>query len=817
MDLYQTLVENNALNIVTDTREPFPEGAAFFALQGPNYDGSLFIEDARRQGARFLVSSKEVPSSPSCEAICVADTRTALQDLASEHRRRTPIPLLAITGSNGKTLLKDFLALILSETKGLFCSPGSYNSFIGIAKSLLMIKPGNALGVIEVGVSASGEMGEKAKMVKPNYGVLTNIGLAHFEGFGSRRAIAKEKMELFKDIPEDGWVLLPDEPLLKNAAQQLKCKVFIVGRDERLPRLESVQHLQTGKSVLFIQYPDGSHYEVIVPIDGAFPEVCETLFMGMCIAHLFGVTPAVVVGAAKRYRPPQDRMEIWKSERGHLLVNDAYSSDPVSAHACLQVFKDYPSARKIFVFGGMPELGSQKDYEHRIVAEEVSRLNVDILLTVGTLGKLTHQTFKSLKPNGVAFHYDGIEPLLVASEDLIRPGDVIVIKGPHKLKLDQIATRFKAHLSKTAYYIDLGRLEYNIKTWRDHLKPGTRLLVMIKALAYGSDAIQIASFLQQHVDQFGVAYIKEAVTLRQHGIRKDILVQLVMEEDVDEVVRLDLQPVVFDLKIVKVLSEAAVRAGRVLRVHLEVDTGMGRFGADPSRVLELAQAIDGLPGLTLYGLMTHFSSADDSQSDPFSLEQMRTFEKIQEQLKSCGLSPEVCHAAATAAAARFSDSHYDMVRIGLGIYGVYPADCVSEAIRLKCPLALVSKVASIKEYPEGHPISYNRRYITTRKSRIAYLPIGYHDGLARRWGDGWSVIIDGKKAPIVGAVCMDFTPVDVTDLPEVTVGGEALIFGEWHGQRNPIEKLAALEGTIPYEILCRLSERIQRIYLRNRY
>lgn len=800
-------------HLITDTRLAFRPNTLFVALDGPNYRGTSFLQEAFDKGAIAVICGPTKRQAPPGKYLLkVDDPLKALRAIAGDQRSAMTVPILGITGSNGKTMLKELLATLLASHCKISKSPGSFNSYVGIALSLMRLKTQTELALIEVGISAAGEMAHKARMVRPNHGILTNIGLAHFEGFGSRERIASEKMQLFNEIGPDGWVLLPPDPLVKNLARELKAQVYYLGESPTLPHIAAAHNLGHGRSALEIQYPDGQLFPLELSVDFAFREVFETILAGLSAAHLLGVKPDVAIESAARYHPPLGRIEVWKSPVGSILVNDAYSADPVSVHSCVRVFDEYPGRRKVFVFGGMGELGKRDAYEHRIVAEQLARAKVDVLLTVGEHGMKVVSTYQERYPEGHVHSFADMDQLTDFTEGFAQPNDVIVVKGPRSMNLEQISVRFKARLTQSVYYIDLARIRENLMLWRQHLNPGTKVLVMIKALAYGADAVQIASFLQAHVDFFGVAYAKEAMSLRSNGIDAEILVQLVLPEDCDDVVRMGLQPVILEEEVAHLLSAAAVAAGKVVKVHLEVDTGMGRFGVFPEKVAQLGKLVQQLPGLEVQGLMTHFSSADDPASDDFTHSQIDRFKQAIAMLAQEQIHPPLLHAAATAAAARFPEAHFQMVRIGLGIHGIYPSQAVRQAIQLKCPLALVSKVSSIKNYPKGYPISYNRTFITERASRIAYLPIGYHDGLSRRWGKGWSVMIAGQKAPIVGAVCMDFTPVDITDIEGVKVGDEALIFGEWHGIENPVEDLAALEGTIPYEVLCRLSSRIQRIY-----
>nr|WP_279382520.1 alanine racemase [Acanthopleuribacter pedis] len=725
-----------------------------------------------------------------------------------------PGPTLAITGSNGKTILKDFLAHSLMSRELVYASPGSYNSQVGVALSLLARRTPVALAIIEAGVSQQNEMQHLAAMIRPRHGVLTNIGLAHFEGFGSRAAIAREKIQLFRDLPPEGWLLIPDDPLLDEALlADIRCPIYRFGSDPRLPKLIATSPAGRGRSQLHLAFPDGQETFLQVAIDYSWREVFQTLLAGICTAWLFGISANSITRYGGAFNPPLNRLELWQSEQGCLLANDSYSADPVSTRSCLSLFDHYQGKNTWFIFAGMGELGERGAYEHRVIGELAARKQVKHLLLTGPHADATAEGYRHAFAEGVVHQFDDTAALTRYADHHAKEAEVVLIKGPREARLDTLTNLFKSKLTQTVYYISLTKIRDNALAYRGLMPADGKLLVMLKAFAYGTDAGQIARFLQTHVDFFGVAYVKEAVSLRRQGINNEILVQLVLPDDVDEVARLDLQPVVFSLDVARALNTAAERHNTRIKIHLKVDTGMGRFGVFPDQVGPLAAAIQELKHLQIEGLMTHFSSADDPEADAFSREQLAGFEQARAALNALGIDPPLCHAAASAAAARFPEARFSMIRIGLGVYGIYPSREVAETLVLKCPVTLLSQIGSLKTYPPGYPISYNQRFTTKRESRIAFMPLGYYDGLSRKLSNQGYVIVNGRRAPIVGSVCMDFTAVDVTGIEDVAVGDPVLVFGEWRGNSIRVEELAEMEGTIPYEVLVRWSHRIQRIYL----
>lgn len=801
--------------IETDTRLAFRADALFAALDGPNYRGARFLAGAAQRGAvAALTSAATCAEAPGLPLIQVASPLRALQQLAAHHHAALPAETLAVTGSNGKTILKDFLAHSLMNRDLVYAGPGSFNSQVGVALSLLARRAPVKLAVIEAGISQCNEMEHLAAMIRPRYGVLTNIGLAHFEGFGSREAIAREKMKLFADLPADGWLLLPDEPLLDAACTAaIRCPIYRIGADPRLPRLVAATPAGHGRSQLELAFPDGRQCFLNVGIDYSWPEVFQTLLAGVCAAWLFGHSPDDIARFGAGFNPPLNRLELWQSPRGCVLANDSYSADPVSTRSSLSLFDHYPNKKTWFIFAGMNELGARGEYEHRVIGELAARKQVKHMLLTGPHAQAVADGYRKTRPQGEVHLFASLAELTQYADTHAKEAEVILIKGPRESRLDALTHRFKSKLTQTLYYINLTKVRDNALAYRSLMPADGKLLVMLKAFAYGTDAGTIARFLQTHVDFFGVAYVKEAVDLRRQGINSEILVQLVLPDDVEEVARLDLQPVVFSLEVAQALNEAARAHGKIINIHLKVDTGMGRFGVFPDQVKPLAAAIKSLRHLRIEGLMTHFSSADDPNADAFSLEQLAAFARARNALAELDIHPPLCHAAASAAAARFPDARFSMVRIGLGIYGIYPSTEVATDIQLQCPVTLLSQIGSLKTYPPNYPISYNQRFTTRRESKIAFIPLGYYDGLSRKLSNQGYVYVRGQKAPIVGSVCMDFTAVDVTDIDGVTVGDPVLVFGEWHGNTIRVEELAAMEGTIPYEVLVRWSRRIQRIYL----
>ena len=807
--------------IQTDSRMPFAEGSLFVALRGPNHDAHDFLNDAQAKGASaaLVKATYRVPESILIPCLKVDDPLVGLQNIAAYHHQNSGLPALAVTGSNGKTIFKDLLVSILSQNFSITASPGSFNSQVGVALSLLQLNSKADLAIVEAGISQPGEMTRLEAMIRPRYGVLTNIGYAHLEGLGTQARIAKEKAILFQNLPAGGWLLTPTKTSLPwTETAHLKCPhhVFADPAAPSFPKLLRIRRLETNLSLTEWQFREGETHPITIPVDAAWSYLFETILAAVTAARLFGSDPNSIAEALSHFEPPQNCLELWQSQQGFSLINDAYSSDPVSVRAGLATLGTFTHKRRVFLFGGMLGLGEGTTYQHGLVGEEAARQQVDWLITVGETAAAARSAFLQKRPHAKADGLTDLDSAIALLESELGPGDSLLIKGPRQARFADAAQRLKGHLSPTSFTVNLSKIRHNLLIFKALFKSQPKIMAMVKAFAYGMDAAVVARYLQTiGVSHFGVAYLREAGELRRAGIYHPIVVQLVLAEEAESIVRQGLQPVVFDLAVARALSEAAETMDKQVPIHIKIDTGMGRFGMFPDELPHFLEALEQFPRLSIEGVMTHFSAAEDPGADDFTREQLRRFQTCLDILEAHGHHPPLVHAAATSAAVRFPQARFSMVRLGLGLYGVSPSPAVSACLPepLACPFALQSKLGFVKTYPTGYPISYNRRYKTTRPSRIGFIPMGYHDGLSCGLANRGHVKIGALDAPMVGSICMDFTAVDVTDIPEAEPGSPVLILGSHRGRHLPVEAMAQQLATIPYEVLSRLSRRVQRVYI----
>ncbi|MGZ4872981.1 MAG: alanine racemase, partial [Candidatus Angelobacter sp.] len=681
--------------VCTDSRGAAP-GALFIALKGQHSDGHRFLTDAFRNGASAAVVAQDKQAGlvveKSWPLVVVPDPLPGLQALARWHRREYFQRVLAITGSNGKTIVKDALKSLLAGRQVL-ASPGSYNSQLGLPLAVLSAEKPEPLAILEVGISAPGEMAVLEEIARPDYGILTNIGLAHVAAFGSREGIAREKMKLFERIPKDGWLLLPSaEPTLDAPAQKIKCPIHRIGDKNELLSLKPLS-LSADGQVLELSVPSEGSRSVTVKTRS--PEIISDLHYAAYAAHLLGVPFEDIAAALDNYAPTSTRMELWSSPQGIRIINDGYSSDPISVHAALRsaTLGASRSGRKMFAFAGMRELGANSAREHAQVGAQAAECGFSHLFLVGN-GELatTADGYKRVRPEGNVLQVNSADELKDRLLPFLRPGDTVLFKGPRNAGMVKAVRDLSGAIAQRCLWVNLAAIEGNIARFRRHCGGAVHIVAMLKAMAYGTELAQLGSWMSQlGIHHVGVSSANEGVAVRKTGADQDILVFLSEREDVDNLLSYRLTPVIYSAELVDAFAAALAGSGRTLDVHLKVDTGMHRLGVPPATAVELAQRIRSSGVMRLTGICTHFASAEDPASDDFTRQQIAAFNRVIAGLKENGFHDLQIHAANTAGAIRFPEAHYNMVRIGLGLYGIYPSDAAREIIDLELAVGVTSR------------------------------------------------------------------------------------------------------------------------------
>ena len=809
--------------VVTDSRGTLPENSLFVAIDGEHFDGHRFVGDAASRGATAALVSdmKRVECDDSVALIEVDDTVSALHRLARNWRALFDIPVIAITGSNGKTIVKDMLAGVLAREWTVHRSPGSYNSQIGVPLSLLGIRPEHDVVVVEAGISRVGEMERLAWMIQPTHGLLTNIGLAHAAGLPTREVTAREKLQLFEELSGGIFVYPAADETLARFDLPAQRVGFCSECDQQtapLYRALDVARLDGGfEFMLEAQHGTGSE-QVRLQLNTLGQHNVDNAAAAAAMARELGFDWTVIREGIAAFDLSPMRLEMHTTQTGITLINDAYSSDPPSARAAVDALEQYAGRqRKVAILGDMLDLGGRAEKAHRELGEVVARGAVDKLVCYGDMARLIGESAvrTGMSQEDVAYA-ETIAELHEHLDRALRPGDFVLFKGSRTLRLERAAEHLLESVAPARLRVDLDAIRHNYHAIREHVGSKAGFIAVVKSFGYGNDSTRVSQTLvREGVDALAVAYADEGIPLRRRGLELPILVTNALASEADKIVKYDLTPFVYSARVVDALREEAARHDAVVAVHVEVDTGMNRVGLRPDEAIEFVDELSRISEIEVEGLITHFAAADDPAEDEFTAGQISRFEHVIETLTARGQRPPVIHAANTAASWRWPQTRYDSVRVGLGLYGLSPSGPVEEsADGIRPALSFSTQVIHTTEIKPGESVGYNRTWTAAKPTEIATVAVGYNDGFPRFMSNGGEVLIRGQRCPVVGNVCMDVSMVDVTDLANVEIGDEVVIFGSQRGQRVTVDEIAARGGTINYEILCNISPRVRRIFVR---
>jgi alanine racemase len=796
-----------------------PEGTLFVALSTELNDGHKYIGELYERGVRnFLISSSKAPSSIDGEVlranfVSVSNTLTALQTFAAQHRQRFKIPVLGITGSNGKTVIKEWLFQLMSPEYRIVRSPKSYNSQVGVPLSVMEMAEDHQFAIFEAGISKPGEMEKLAAIIRPTIGLFTNIGQAHGENFTGDDQKAIEKLELFRNA--DVLIYCKDhQPVHRAVCQSDFCRqkqLITWSRKEPADLFIHIVDSTEGGTTIRGTYKQGE-IEVLIPFtDEASIENaihCMTLLL-----HL-GYSGEDLSHRMAQLEPIAMRLELKEAINQCSLINDSYSLDLNSLRVALDFMNQQKQHQKKTVI--LSDI-FQTGMEPRQLYLEISRLlrgkGVTKLIGIGNELKAHAELFPMEK-----VFFDTTSDFLNEYPFTSFREETILLKGSRIFEFEKIGIALQQKVHETLLEIDLDAMVHNLNHYRSMLNPGTKTMAMVKAFSYGSGSFEIANLLQfHHVDYLAVAYADEGVELRKAGITLPIMVMNPEEESFDLLLQYDLEPEIYNLRTLDKLEEALVMnsdhiKGRV-KIHIKLDSGMHRLGLDPGEVERIVQRIRLNPAIHVQSVFSHLSASEDPAHDDFTREQIRRFREMCDKIvKGIGY-PVIRHIMNSAGISRFREEQMEMVRLGIGLYGVGFDD--AEQTMLVNVSTLKSTISQIKMVKAGETVGYGRAGKVNEDSIIAIVPIGYADGLNRRLSNGkGKLFINGRPAPIIGNICMDLCMVDITGFyatdgtTPVKEGDEVIIFGKV----NPIANLARDLGTIPYEILTGISRRVKRVY-----
>lgn len=796
--------------LLTDSRSlAFPETTLFFALRTRTGDGHRYLDDLYRRGVRAFVVGT-LPQDfgtqyPETAFLLVPSPLRALQDLAEAHRRRFDIPVVGVTGSNGKTIVKEWIYQLLIPSMKAVRSPRSYNSQVGVPLSVWLLNERSRVGIFEAGISQPREMSALRHIIRPTIGVMTYLGPAHQENFSTIEEKCLEKLKLFKE--SHTLVYNADDEVLVRCLAQSAFRGKGLGWSRKDKDAPLFVEVETDAHTATLHY----HFvaEGVKAAEGSFElpftdeASIENAIHAAAVGFLLGLTPADLAERMPRLQAVAMRLEVKPGVRGLTLINDAYNSDLASIDIAL----DFLSRRRegkaaTVILSDVQQTGLPAEELYRQVAARLAHRKINRLIGIGPAIR------------AAAMMFEGEKEFFDTTQDLLKSGrlesladEVVLLKGARQFRFELIAEDLQLKVHETTLEVNLEAMAENLRYYRSFMRPETKLVCMVKAGAYGSGSVEVARTLQDlGVDYLAVAVADEGAELRKAGITAGIIIMNPEMSAFHTLFKYGLQPEVYNFRLLDALIAAARQEGiSNFPVHLKLDTGMCRLGFHPENDLDaLIERLQGQQAVSPRSVFSHFVGSDSPDFDEFSAQQFERFDRASLRLQEAFPHRVLRHICNSAAIERFPERHLDMCRLGLGLYGVNPID---NGI-LTNVATLRTTILQIREVEAGTSVGYSRRTIVDRPSRIAAIPIGYADGLNRRLGNGRAACwVNGHLAPYVGNICMDVCMIDVTDVP-CREGDRVEIFGDHLSVSNLAQRLE----TIPYEILTAVSQRVKRVY-----
>jgi alanine racemase len=811
-------VSNDAIeHLLLDSRKVYaPSSSLFFALKGPRRDGHQFIPELYKKGIRNFVVSREIDieNLPLANIILTGDTLQALQILTAAHRRHFAVPVIGITGSNGKTIVKEWLYQLLHKNYSIVRSPKSYNSQIGVPLSVWQMDVQHTLGIFEAGISQPAEMQRLEAIIQPTIGILTNIGEAHSEGFADAGQKIREKLKLFahckKIIFCKDYLPASLVDLESDRAQLFLNDAVLYSWSRKSVAWLTIKSIEKKEGYSFITAQNqGNEISLRLPFtDDASVENAITC---CCTLLVMGFDSDFIAAGISQLQPVNMRLEMKKGMNQCSIINDSYSADLSSLEIALNfIDQQFAGTRRTAILSDFLQSSLPDAELYSLIIASLKKHQFSKLIGIGEKisAFLERAAISGDIPPGSSWFW--------TTEDFIRHfrssqfrDEIILVKGARVFGFEKIVQLLEQKVHQTILEINLNAIVHNLKAYQQLLRPETKIMVMVKAFAYGSGGTEIAGVLQFHkADYLGVAYADEGVELRNGGISLPVMIMNPEESSFDAITDHELEPDIYSFNLLQQFDQYLTQQGfQQYPIHLEVETGMNRLGFAEAEIEQLADYLLQTPAMKVQSVFTHFASSEDANDDGFTRQQYERFEQICQRLEKKLGYRFLRHIANSAAIVRHPAMQLDMVRLGIGLYGVNSA--AADKPELKTVATLKSTIAQLKKLKPGESVSYNRKGVVMRDSIIATIRIGYADGYPRRLGNGTGkMLVHGRLAPVIGAVCMDMTMIDVTDIPGVKEGDEVIIFGEG----LPVEQLASWAQTIPYEIMTGISQRVKRVY-----
>lgn len=807
-------------HLLLDSRKLiYPDTSLFIPMVSERRNGHQYIPGLYARGVRNFVVSDAVPFTefPLANFIRVKNTRQALHVLTAYHRQQFHIPVIGITGSNGKTVVKEWLYQLLEADYPIVRSPKSYNSQIGVPLSVWQMGPEHRLAIFEAGISQPGEMVNLEKIIRPAIGIFTNIGEAHNEGFLNIRQKINEKLVLFthsevliycKDYPELNECILQFHTNVKkkDEAESPSLKLFSWSRkndaDLRITGIER-NNEHTRVEALYNNRP--LHLRIPFMDEGSL----ENAVNCWCLLLWLQVPDEVIMERMEHLGNVAMRLELKQAINNCSLINDSYNSDLGSLTIALDFLQQQKQhAKKTLILSDILQSGKKDAELYGEVAAMLEQKQISRFIGIGKNISREKDIFLRNPSLHSSFFHSTDEFILQFHAPQFQ-FETILLKGARVFEFERIGKLLEQKVHQTVLEINLTAIAHNLKHYQSLLKPATKMMVMVKAFSYGSGSFEIANLLQFHgVDYLAVAYADEGVELRRSGITMPIMVMSPEPSTFDAIIQWNLEPEIYSLHLLRQFEEEIKKANvQHFRVHIKLDTGMHRLGFEPGDLGALGKALKNNTSLTVASVFSHLAVSEDPQQDDFTKQQGALFRQMSDTLLKELDYPVLRHISNSAAIHRHPDLQFDMVRLGIGLYGVDGSPEMQE--KLRNVSTLKTTIAQIKKVGAGETIGYGRKGEAGNGKTIATVSIGYADGYTRKLGNGRGKMLAGKElAPVIGNVCMDMLMLDISHLPELREGDEVVVFGD----ELAIQMVARWAETIPYEIMTGISQRVKRVY-----
>jgi len=776
------------------------EKTLFFALIGSNNDAHNYIKDLIVKGVQnFVVSYIPEDCNDKANFFVVKNTLDALQQLAGYYRSLFDFPIIGLTGSNGKTIVKEWLNFLLSPDFNVIRSPKSYNSQVGVPLSVFAINEKHNLGIFEAGISTISEMEKLEKIIKPTIGILTNIGSAHDEGFSKLEEKISEKLRLFEHAEV---VIYQKNTIVDNHIDPKSTALTWSFVDDTAAVFVSKRETENDKTIIQYRYK-GDSYELKIPfLDEAS---IENAISCLLVLLYFKYDEKTIQNRMELLYPVEMRLKVKNGINNCSLIDDSYSSDFQSLKIALDFLESQKQyKKKTVILSDIFQSGLSNEELYSKVSQLIISNKIDFVIGIGEI----ISAFEDKFVNCITFK--NTAAFISNFDNLNFSNETILIKGARSFQFEKIVSLLEEKTHETVLEINLNAISHNLNFFKSKVKPKTKMMVMVKAFGYGSGGFEIAKLLEHHnVDYLGVAFADEGISLRTAGINLPIMVLNPETTSFPAIIQYQLEPEIYSMKGLRAFLKIADQKKLVdFPIHVKLDTGMHRLGFEENNIAELIATLKGNRSVEIKSILSHMASSDIENHRHFSLSQFNLFEKLSSKLMTELQIKPIRHILNTSGISNFPQAQYDMVRLGIGLYGI--SNDAEEQKQLANVGTLKSVISQIRTIGSGESVGYGRRFNAKRQTTVATIPIGYADGISRSWGNGLGfATIKNKKAAILGSICMDILMVDVTDI-DCKEGDSVIIFGE-----NPtVSYMAQQLNTIPYEILTSISQRVKRVFYR---